>query len=110
MKKSEWMSNSEYRATLDFEQRGTVLAGIIENPHASPSGLLSQIYDIVGDYLERYREDSYTYYIFDHWIVYNPIERYWGVYYKEDCHCEYDARETNQSGDTETFCNYAHPI
>jgi len=110
MKKTEWMLNSEYRAMLDFEQRGTVLAGIIENPYASPSGLLSQIYDIVGDHLERYREDSYIYYIMDHWIVYNPIERYLGVYYKEGHHCIYDAREVTQSSDTKTFCNYAFPI
>lgn len=108
--KTEWMSNSEYQATLDFEQRGTVLAGIIENPHASSSDLLSQIYDIVGDYLEIYCEDSYTYYIMDHWVVYNPIEKYWGVYYKEGHHCIYDAREVTQSSDTKTFCNYAFPI
>lgn len=103
MKKTEWMSNSEYRATLDFEQRGTVLAGIIENPHASSSDLLSQIYDIVGDYLEIYCEDSYTYYIMDHWVVYNPIEKYCGVYYKKGHECIFDAR-------TETFYNHTYNI
>lgn len=102
--KTEWMANGQYRATLEFEQRGTVLAGILENPHASTSELLSQIREIVGDYLQC-DPNGFTFYIIDHWVVYNPVNRYWGVYFKENHHSIYDAREPNIRGYTETFLN-----
>ncbi|NUJ17415.1 hypothetical protein FKN04_12600 [Bacillus glycinifermentans] len=77
------------------------MAGIIENPMATPSKLLKEIYEIVGDHLERYPEKSDLYVITDHWVVYNPIEKYWGVYYKEGHECVIDTCELN----CETFTN-----
>lgn len=99
------MLNSEYRAMLEFEQRGTVLAGIIDNPMATPYKLLEGIYDIVGDDLERYHEKSDLYIIHNHWIVFNPEERYWGVYYKKGHECVIGTRDSNSGSNTATFTN-----
>lgn len=99
------MLNSEYRAKLEFKQRGTVLAGIIENPMSRPSSLLSQVHDIVGDYVERNHDKSDLYTITDHWVVFNPNESYWGIYYKKGYECIIDTRDSKGGSDNRTFIN-----
>ncbi|MEX3914290.1 hypothetical protein AB4672_21190 [Bacillus paralicheniformis] len=94
--KSEWIMNSEHRSKLEFEKRGTVLAGIIENPMTKISNLLPGIDEIVDDDLERHHENSDLWVIKDHWIVYNHIEGYWGVYYKKGHECVIDTRIGNR--------------
>jgi len=99
------MLNSEYRANLEFEQRGTVLAGIIENPMSEPASLISKIHDIVGDYVERNDDKSDLYTITDHWVVFNPNGSYWGIYYKKDYECVIDTRDSKGGSDNRTFIN-----
>lgn len=99
------MLNSEYRSMLDFENRGNVLSGIIENPAGKINVLLLQIHEIVGDYLYKYGIDSDLFVIENHWIVFNHISKYWGIYYKEGHECIIDTRPANSGCNNKRFIN-----
>ncbi|QPK89758.1 hypothetical protein IEN91_04775 [Bacillus velezensis] len=102
------MLNSENYSKLEFENRGKVLAGIISNPKAERYGLLEEIDDIVNGDMEKHRKINDVYIIRDHWVVFNPEERYWGVYYKKGHECIIDARESNGGSDAVTFTNHQY--
>ncbi|AII27915.1 hypothetical protein LD13_gp014 [Bacillus phage Bobb] len=84
------MLRTEYNHKLELEHRGHVLTGIIEDRYAPFDKLLSQVYDIVGDYLQPFKEESTNFHVLlDHWVVFNDTgkDKYWGVYYQEGAEC-----------------------
>lgn len=81
------MLNSEYNDMLQWKARGTVLAGIVEKKDilAGPSKYIPAIREIVGGHLEPHNKHSY--FIADHWVLYDKERNWWGVYYKPGYDC-----------------------
>ena len=72
--------NTDYKSKHDFEKRGPVLAGIIEDPNKN---VFSQINEIAPGFL-----DEYT--LLDHWIIFHESWKQWVIYYKPGYECVID--------------------
>lgn len=71
----------------DFEDKGTALAGIFNDPlHMKRLlELLAEIDEIVEEDLKN--DGGNVWSISNHWIVFNHEGCYWGIYYKEGHRC-----------------------
>lgn len=73
--------------TVKFEERG-ILAGIVDI-NKEYKDFLPDIHEIVEDDLKMYVNKRDV--IVDHWILKNPEEGYYGVYYKPGHQCTIDS-------------------
>lgn len=77
----------------DFENKGTVLAGIFNDPlHMKRLfEFLAEIDEIVEEDLKN--DGGNVWEISNHWIVFNHEGCYWGIYYKEGSRCVINTRD-----------------